>query len=81
MINFISKSLEFFQLLFCKIFAGLFLCKRNEKNCKSTLTPNIPFAARFSCCATINFNPILNNNDILLRTHGPYHRHKNTKSG
>jgi len=21
-----------------------------------------------------------NNNDILLRTHGPYHRHKNTKS-
>jgi len=20
-----------------------------------------------------------NNNDILLRTHGPYHRHKNTK--
>ena len=22
-----------------------------------------------------------NNNDILLRTHGPYHRHKNTKSG
>ena len=21
------------------------------------------------------------NNDILLRTHGPYHRHKNTKSG
>jgi len=22
-----------------------------------------------------------NNNDILLRTHGPYHRHKSTKSG
>jgi len=22
-----------------------------------------------------------NNNDILLRTHGPYHKHKNTKSG
>jgi len=22
-----------------------------------------------------------NDNDILLRTHGPYHRHKSTKSG
>jgi len=22
-----------------------------------------------------------NNDDILLRTHGPYHRHKSTKSG
>jgi len=22
-----------------------------------------------------------NDNDVLLRTHGPYHRHKNTKSG
>jgi len=22
-----------------------------------------------------------NNDDILLQTHGPYHRHKNTKSG
>jgi len=22
-----------------------------------------------------------NNNNILLRTHGPYHRHKSTKSG
>jgi len=22
-----------------------------------------------------------NYNDILLRTHGPYHRHKNTKTG
>jgi len=22
----------------------------------------------------------INNNDILLRTHGPYHRHKSTKS-
>jgi len=36
-------------------------------------------------CATfsksINPRNINNNNDILLRTHGPYHRHKNTKSG
>jgi len=24
---------------------------------------------------------VYNNNDILLRTHGPYHRHKSTKSG
>jgi len=23
----------------------------------------------------------INNNNILLRTHGPYHRHKSTKSG
>jgi len=29
----------------------------------------------------IRFNNYYNNNDILLRTHGPYHRHKNTKSG
>jgi len=31
----------------------------------------------------INNNNINNNddNDILLRTHGPYHTHKSTKSG
>jgi len=38
---------------------GLFLFKRNEmKNCKGTLTPKMPFVARFSCCATIDFNSI-----------------------
>jgi len=31
--------------------------KRNEKkNRKDTLTPNMHFTARFSCCATIDFN-------------------------
>jgi len=29
------------------------------KNCKGTLTPKMPFAARFSCCATIDFNSTL----------------------
>jgi len=39
---------------------GLFLFKRNEKkNHRGTLTPKMPFAARFSCCATIDFNSIL----------------------
>ena len=60
MINFISKSSEFVQLLICKKSRGLFLFKRNEKrNRKGTLTPKMPFAARFSCCATIDFNSIL----------------------
>ena len=60
--NFISKSLEFVQLLICKKIAGLFLFKRNEKkNIKGTLTPKMPFAARFSCCATIDFNSISKN--------------------
>jgi len=32
----------------------LFLPKRNEtKNCQGTLTPKMPFAARFSCCAMV----------------------------
>ena len=39
---------------------GLFLFKRNEmKNGKGTLTSKMPFAARFSCCSTIDFNSIL----------------------
>ena len=39
---------------------GLFLFERNEKkNRKSTLTPIMPFVARFSCCATIDFNSML----------------------
>jgi len=29
------------------------------KNRKGTLTPKMLFAARFSCCATIEFNSIL----------------------
>jgi len=28
------------------------------KNRKCTLTPKMPFVARFSCCATIEFNSI-----------------------
>jgi len=36
------------------------LFKRNEKkNRKDTPTPKMPFADRFSCCATIDFNSIL----------------------
>ena len=58
--NFISKCLKFIQLLICKTSSGLFLLKRNEKkNRKGTLTPKMPFAARFSCCATIDFSSIL----------------------
>ena len=34
--------------------------KRNEKkNRRCTLTPIMPFAARFSFCATVDFNSIL----------------------
>jgi len=59
MINFISKSLDFIELLICKQIAGLILFKRNEmKNSKGTLTPKMTFALRFSCCATIEFNSI-----------------------
>jgi len=61
MINVISKCLEFIQLLICKKSRGLFLFKRNEKkNRKGTLTPKMPYAVRFSCCTTIDFNSILN---------------------
>jgi len=60
MINFIPKSLECIDLLICKTSRRLFLSKRNEmKNCKGTPTPKMPFAARFSCCATIDFISIL----------------------
>jgi len=60
MTNFISKSSELIELLICKKSRGLFLSKRNEmKNCKGTPTPKMPFAARFSCCVTIDFNSIL----------------------
>ena len=60
MTNFISKSSEFIQLLICEIIAGVFLFKRNEKNNRrGTLTPIMPFAARFSFCATVDFNSIL----------------------
>jgi len=66
---------------------GLFLFKGNEmQNCKGTLTPKMPFAARFSCCATIDFNSILISSkiakhvdvlklfgSIALRTAGPQH--------
>jgi len=45
--NFISNSLEFIELLICEKIAGIFLFERNEvKNCKGTLTPKMPFAAR-----------------------------------
>jgi len=46
--------------MICKKSRGLFLFKRNEKkNRKGTLTPKMRVAARFSCCATIDFNSIL----------------------
>jgi len=58
--EFISKSLEFIELLICKKIAGLVLFKRNEKkNRRVTLTPKTPFAARFSFCATVDFKSIL----------------------
>jgi len=39
---------------------GLFLLKRNEKkNRRGTLTPKMPFSARFSFCATVDFISIL----------------------
>ena len=58
--NFISKSSEFVELLICKKIAGLFLFERNEKkNRRGTLTPKTHFAARFSFCATVDFNSIL----------------------
>jgi len=57
-------------------------------------SPTFPVGARFvtKSCASKSANKIRfleiydnnnnnNNNDILLRTHGSYHRHKNTKSG
>jgi len=60
MINFKSKSSEFVQLLIYKKIAGLYLFKHNEKkNRKGALTPKMPFADRFSCCATFHFNSIL----------------------
>ena len=60
MTNFISQSSEFIQLLICKKIAGVILFKRNEKkNRRGTLTPKMLFAARFSCCATIDFDSIL----------------------
>ena len=38
--NFISKSLEFIELVICKQIAEVFLFKRNEKkNRRGTLTP------------------------------------------
>ena len=44
MINFISKSSEFIQILFCKESRALYLFKRNEKKSrKGTLTPKMPF--------------------------------------
>jgi len=59
--NFISKSLEFIQLLICKKNRGGYFClnEMRRKIAKGTLTPKMPFLARFSCCATINFNSIL----------------------
>ena len=60
MTNFVTKSSKFIRLLIWKKSRASFLFKRNEKkNHKGTLTPKMTFAARFSCCATINFNSIL----------------------
>jgi len=57
-IYFISKYLEFIQLLICKKSRGYF-CLNKMKNRKGTLKPKLHFASRFSCCATIDFNSIL----------------------
>jgi len=58
--NFISKFSEFIELLICEKIAGvIFVWTKWEENGKGTLTPKMPFAARFSCCATIDFNSIL----------------------
>ena len=60
MTNCISKSPEYIHLLICEKIAGLFLFKRNKsKNRKDTLTLKMRFAARFSCCETIDFNSII----------------------
>jgi len=60
MINFPSKSSQCIQLLICERSRGLFLFKRNEKkNRKGTIKQKVPFAAGFSCCATIDFNSML----------------------
>ena len=60
-INFISSSLEFIDLLICEKIAGvIFVQTKWKKNRKDTLTPKMPFADRFSCCATIDFNSISN---------------------
>ena len=59
MINFISKSSEFIQLIICKKSRGLFLFKRNDKKNRKGTTPKMHVAARLSCCATIDFNSIL----------------------
>jgi len=59
------------------------------------LYPHIQYCkTSWGCAAKPVLNPLIklqkgmvrimtfsHNNDILLRTHGPYHRHKNTKSG
>jgi len=58
--NYISQSSEFIELLICEKIAMVILLKRNEKpNRKDVLTPKMSFAARFSYCATIDFNSIL----------------------
>ena len=60
MTNFISKVWNLSNNWYVKKSRGLFLFKRNEKKyCKGTLTPKMHVAARFSCCATIDFNSIL----------------------
>ena len=52
-----------------------FRCMSNYGFCFEVYASMTVFVAYF------DFRMHNNNNDILLRTHGPYHKHKSTKSG
>jgi len=58
--NFITKSLELIQLLIRKNIAGVgFVQTKWEEKSQRYSNTKMPFAAIFSCCATIDFNSIL----------------------
>jgi len=54
MINFVSKSLEFIELLICeKIVGVIFVWTKWEEKWQRHFNTKMPFAARFSCCAMV----------------------------
>jgi len=56
----ICKSSEFILLLTCKKIAEvIFVSTKREEKSQRYSNTKMPFAARFSCCATIDFNSIL----------------------
>jgi len=55
----------------------MYACKIQDWKFASVLTTAYPADSRKAYCKVCN--SAINN--ILLRTHGPYHRHKSTKSG